>query len=71
MLRPFNRGFGRALNDQSWSPPRNDGQAEASMMLGIPSLPPASNKSTSTAGFSAKRRATTDPDDPDPHTIKS
>ena len=28
MLRPFRRGFGRALNDQSCSLPRNNGQAE-------------------------------------------
>src|SRR5262249_9102341 len=43
----------------------------ASMTLGSSSLPPASISSTLTSGFSARRRATTEPDEPDPQTIKS
>ena len=34
-------------------------------------MPPASSSSTLTSGFSASRRATTDPDEPDPQTMKS
>jgi hypothetical protein len=71
MERPFNRGFDVALNDQSCSPPRRVGQAAAFMMFATSSLPPASSRSTLTSMFSANRRATTDPDDPDPQTMKS
>jgi hypothetical protein len=43
----------------------------ASITLGTSSVPPASSSSTLAAGFSASRRATTEPDEPDPQTIKS
>jgi hypothetical protein len=36
------------------------------MTLGASSSPPASSNSTLTSGFSARRRATTDPEEPDP-----
>jgi hypothetical protein len=35
------------------------------------SSPPASIRRTLTSGFSANRRATTDPDEPDPQMMKS
>jgi hypothetical protein len=41
------------------------------MTEGTSSLPPASIRSTRTAGFSASRAATTQPEDPDPQTMKS
>ncbi len=34
-------------------------------------VPPASNSSTLTSGFSASRRATTEPEEPEPQTMKS
>jgi hypothetical protein len=40
-------------------------------MLASSSLPPASSRRTLTSAFSANRRATTDPDDPEPQTMKS
>src|ERR1700730_83970 len=45
--------------------------SEASLMLASSSLPPASSRRTLTSAFSASRRATTDPDDPEPQTMKS
>jgi hypothetical protein len=41
------------------------------MTLGTSWLPPASSSSTLTAGFSASRHATTEPEEPDPQTMKS
>src|ERR1700758_5643212 len=41
------------------------------MTSGTSSHPPASSRSTLTSGFSASRRATTEPDEPDPQTMKS
>jgi hypothetical protein len=43
----------------------------ASMTLGTSSVPPASSSNTLTSGFSASRRAATEPEEPDPHTMKS
>jgi hypothetical protein len=43
----------------------------ASVKAGTLSSPPASTYSTLTSGFSASRRATTEPDDPAPETMKS
>jgi hypothetical protein len=42
-----------------------------STTLGTSSLPPASSTSTLTSGFSANLRATTEPEDPEPQTMKS
>jgi hypothetical protein len=42
-----------------------------SLTLGTLSSPPASIRRTLTSGFSASRRATTDPDEPDPQMMKS
>src|ERR1700730_3050226 len=39
--------------------------------MGTSSSPPASIRRTLTSGFSASRRATTDPDEPDPQIMKS
>jgi hypothetical protein len=39
--------------------------------LGTSSVSPASSKSTLTSGFSARWRATTEPEEPDPQTMKS
>jgi len=41
------------------------------MTLGTSSPPPASSSSTLASRFSASRRATADPDDPEPQTMKS
>jgi hypothetical protein len=51
--------------------PRLVGHRAASMTLGTSSSPPASSSSTLTFGFSARRPATTDPEEPEPHIIKS
>ena len=56
-------------NPNRW--PRFIGHWPASMTSGILSLPPASISSTLTSGFSANRRATTEPEEPDPQTMKS
>src|SRR5215472_15286182 len=69
--RPLIEGLGWALKFQSCSPPRFKGQLAASLMLATSSSPPASSNRTFTSGFSARRRATTDPEEPDPHTMKS
>jgi hypothetical protein len=42
-----------------------------SVTLGTSSSPPASSSGTLTAGFSANLRATTEPEDPAPQTMKS
>src|SRR5215472_19098488 len=69
--RPLMDGLGWALKFQSCSPPRFMGQLAASLMLATSSSPPASSNKTFTSGFSARRRDTTDPEEPDPHTMKS
>src|SRR5262245_59205233 len=69
--RPLMDGLGWALKFQSCSPPIFMGQLAASLMLARSSSPPASSNKTFTSGFSARRRATTEPEDPDPHTMKS
>src|SRR5215471_17921 len=69
--RPLMDGLGWALKFQSCSPPRFMGQLAASLMLATSSSPPASSNRTVTFGFSARRRATTDPEEPDPQTMKS
>src|SRR6267154_2061179 len=66
MERPLRCGFGWPIKAQSRSLPMFRGHWPASMMLGISSLPPASTKRTLTFAFSAKRRATTEPDAPEP-----
>jgi hypothetical protein len=50
---------------------RFKGHLTASVTFGTSSLPPASTNSTLTSGFSASRRATTEPEEPDPQTMKS
>jgi hypothetical protein len=47
------------------------GQRPGSNTLEQSSLPPASSSNTLTSAASAKRRATTDPEDPAPQTMKS
>src|SRR5215813_3143549 len=69
--RPLMDGLGWALKFQSYSPPRFMGQLVASRMLATSSSLPASSNNTFTSGFAARRRATTDPEEPDPHTMKS
>src|SRR5258708_5795246 len=69
--RPFRSGLGFVLNAQSRLPPMLSGQLAGALTFGSSSSPPASSKSTCTSGFSARRRATTDPEEPDPHTMKS
>jgi hypothetical protein len=48
-----------------------NGHRFASMTLGTSSRPLASSNSTLTSRFSASRRATTEPEEPDPQTMKS
>src|SRR5258706_4923836 len=71
MERPLRCGLGWATNFQSRSVPRFSNHRPASVTLGTSSLPPASSNNTLTSGFSARRRATTDPEEPDPQTMKS
>src|SRR5262245_5065018 len=71
MARPLRLGFGAAWNCQSRSVPRFWIHRSASMTLSASSPPPASRSRTDTSGFSASRRATTEPDEPDPQTMKS
>src|SRR5262245_54737136 len=71
MARPLRLGFGAAWNCQSRSVPRFWIHRSASMTLGASSSPPASRSRTVTSGSSASRRATTEPDEPDPQTMKS
>jgi hypothetical protein len=71
MERPLRCGFGWPIKAQSRSLPRFRGHWPASMMLGTSSLPRASSRRTLASAFSANRRATTEPDEPDPQTIKS
>jgi hypothetical protein len=42
-----------------------------SLTSGTSSVPSASSSNTATFGFSASRRANTEPEDPDPQTMKS
>src|SRR5262249_52327067 len=69
--RPLTCGLGWAKKRQSRSLPRLAGHCAASSTSGTSSLPPASNNSTPTSGFSASRRATTEPAEPVPQTTKS
>jgi hypothetical protein len=71
MERPLKCGLRWATNFQSRSVPRFSNQRAASVTLGASSLPPASSNNTLTSGFSARRRATTEPEEPDPQTMKS
>jgi hypothetical protein len=69
--RPLSSGLGSALKPQSRSPCRLSAQSSGSVTLGKSSSPPASSSRTLTAGFSANLRATTQPEDPAPQTMKS
>src|SRR5690349_19513581 len=69
--RPLICGFGNPLKPQSRSLPKFVGHWLGSVTLVALSSPPASTNNTLTSGFSAKRRATTDPADPAPQTTKS
>ena len=69
--RSLRCGFGSAANPQSRSLPIFIAHWAASTTFGWSSLPPVSSRSTLTSTFSARRRATTDPEEPEPHTIKS
>src|SRR5215813_7111372 len=71
MARPLRCGLGCAMNFQSRSVPKFSNHLFASLTLGTSSLPPASSNSTLTSGVSANRRATTEPEEPDPQTMKS
>src|SRR5262244_2315520 len=71
MVRPLRYGFGSALNSQYLSLPIFVTHWRASVTLGTASSPPASSSRTLTAGFSARRPATTDPAEPDPQIMKS
>src|ERR1700753_2941909 len=64
-------GLGSLENAQSRSLPRFVGHRAGIMTDGDASGGPASSRSTDTSGFSASLRATTEPDDPAPHTMKS
>jgi hypothetical protein len=69
--RPFTSGFGSPWKFQSRSEPMLAGHCSARITLATSSSPPASTSKTLTSGFSASRRATTDPDEPAPQTTKS
>src|SRR6516165_11188471 len=69
--RPLTQRLGSALNCQYLSLPMFVVHCRASATLGTSSSPPASNNRTLTAVFSARRRATTEPEEPDPQTMKS
>src|ERR1700730_15946920 len=69
MARPFRWELGSARKFQSRSEPRFRNHCPGSFTLGTLSSPPASISRTLTSGFSASRRATTDHDEPDPHTL--
>ncbi len=71
MARPFRNGLGSARKFQSRSDPRFSNHFPGSFTLGTLSSPPASTRRTLTSGFSASRRATTDPDEPAPQMMKS
>src|SRR6266478_1066076 len=71
MERPLRYGLGWATKFQSRSVPRFSNHRADSVTLGTSSLPPASSNNTLTSGFSARRRATTEPEEPDPQTMKS
>src|SRR6516164_205098 len=69
--RPLTQPVGSALNCQYLSLPMFVVHCRESATLGTSSSPPASSNRTLTAGFSARRRATTEPEEPAPHTIES
>src|SRR5258708_18422526 len=71
MARPLRCGLGWAAKFQSRSLPRFAGHCSARITSGASSGPPASSSSTLTLGFSPRRRATTEPDEPEPQPIKS
>src|SRR5215471_6579456 len=71
MARPLRCGLGPALNCQYLSLPIFVTHCRAPVTLGTSSSQPASSNRTLTAGFSAKRPATTDPEEPDPQITKS
>src|SRR3954469_1078654 len=70
-VRPLRCGLGIASKPQSRSLPRFIGHRIGSITSGTSSFPPASSNSTETSEVSASRAATTDPDEPDPQTMKS
>src|SRR5262245_844558 len=59
------------MKPQSRSLPRFSGHFSGSLTSATSSSPPASNSRTLTSGISARRRAITEPDDPEPQTMKS
>src|SRR5262245_46793160 len=69
--RPLRCGFGRAWSFDALSLPRLASHWPASMTLATSSPPPASSSRTLTSAFSASRRATTAPADPEPQMMKS
>src|ERR1700730_6590924 len=69
--RPLRWRLGCPRNLQLRSLVRFRGHLLASITSGTSSLSPASTNKTSTSGFSASRRATTEPEEPDPPTMKS
>src|ERR1700730_6850067 len=71
MARPFRWELGSARKFQSRSDPRFKNHCPGSFTLGTSSSPPASIRRTLTSGFSASRRATTDPAEPDPQMMTS
>ena len=70
-VRPLSVGVGWPVKFQSRALPMFSGQRVPSMTSGTLSLPPASISSTRTSGLSARRRATAQPAEPEPQTMKS
>src|ERR1700738_2630779 len=71
MARPLRWGLDWTAKFQSRSLPRLAPHCSARITAGTSSGPPASSSSTLTSAFSARRRATTEPDEPEPQTMKS
>src|SRR5215510_5069162 len=71
MARPLSQGFGSVLNSQYRSLPMFLIHWRASMTLGDSSSPPSSSSRTFSSGFSAILPATTEPEEPEPQTMKS
>ena len=69
--RPLRCGLARVGKAQSRSLPKFSDQRAASSTAGTSSERPASMSRTEAAGISARRRATTEPEEPEPHTMKS
>src|SRR5262249_34008080 len=69
--RPLRCGFGRAWKLRARWLPSVASHWPASMTLATSSPPPASSSRTLTSAFSARRRATTAPADPEPQMRKS